>query len=1051
MNKYIKTGFAAFAGILFTMSTASFAGIQFKPLKKNVKEVKKSEVDPKVVCRFFDEDFVSGGYAYWYPDNSKVFIPEESGKNGEVAMQFNLNAADYSGGSVCLYNLLYDLRPYFTAGALNFWIKGKNGGEIAWAALVDEENADGKKTVVRLPLQNYGGISNEWRQISIPLADFGKRGVYWDPKKRVEVPNYFQWESVGEFRLEIKKADNKEFVAWVDDIFIMKDMFAPKVITEEKYWDELEEPDLSSPPVAQRPNVIDNKVIFGDDLPAGGFAYVYGGKTAYKVQPVKSAENKGVFASYLDNSDYCGVTLALGNGNSVDVEALRNNRKAAALAFWAKGKPGVKQIYVGILDDESDGAKVQTKTILGDWGQLDTSWKYFMIPLRRFQDVGKYWDETKKAEVVGNIKWNQINEIRFSNGKNENKVGEGEPVSFFVDQVSIIDSIPDYIDPDDYWAAFKSSLPDLMINNFETPADQKWEQSIGPKSEIKAEMLKSDAKNGGAFAAKVAFKMNDWCDFVYRFKDNNSPEELRDWSKHWGIKFDMYSPKGYQPINVQINDDGDEIFIASAGGQKGWTEVVVPFKAFYKFPYYQPPQAIQNGKFDMKSILALDFKPSGEGTSGWFMIDNVRLTNDHEAKVAAVAEKVDLNVNGDFAKVLNPQINPGIFGINVALWDGDLLKPATFEYVKNVNHSVIRYPGGLRADDDHWKEIIAKKDWMVDADEILDFADKTNNSLMITVNFGSGTPQEAADWVKHYNVELKKNIRIWEIGNELYGSWHSFNCSAEDYGKRAAEFIKAMKAVDPTILCAVVWVLEGDWNKIVFDQVKDLADGVIIHHYPQHAGEENDAGLLGAPQSLNDIIPNVRKQTEEFGTPGKHYEIWLTEWNSVDFKPGPQTLGQINALFVADYLGTLAFHNVEHADYWDVHNDLTEQGGDYGYLSRTGAPDGDNVPRPSYWAFKMASESLRGKLIESKSGDENVTTYLSEDKGKKTLMIVNKYKKTKGNLTISIPGFKGSGTVAQLTTENSKSLAGYSSAPITVAEGTKISVPPYSITVITVK
>ncbi|HMA65721.1 MAG TPA: hypothetical protein VKO63_11000, partial [Chitinispirillaceae bacterium] len=454
-------------------------------------------------------------------------------------------------------------------------------------------------------------------------------------------------------------------------------------------------------------------------------------------------------------------------------------------------------------------------------------------------------------------------------------------------------------------------------------------------------------------------------------------------------------------------------------------------------------------KFDLNNVIAIDFKPSGEGTTGWFIIDNVRLTNDREAKAAAIAENVDLTLRGDFAKVITQSINPGIFGVNVALWDSDLLEPATSKWVKDVNHSILRYPGGLRADDDHWKDVLDKKDGLVDADEAMEFAEKTNNSLMVTVNFGSGTPQEAAAWVKHYNIDQKKNVRYWEIGNELYGDWHNFHCSADDYGKRSVEFIKAMKAVDPKIKCAVVWVLDGEWNKKVFEYVKNYADGIIIHHYPQHTGEENDAGLLGAPQSLNEIIPGVRKQIKTYGVSGKHYQIWLTEWNSVDFKPGPQTLGLVNGLFVADYLGMLAVHNIEHADYWDVHNNLTAQGGDYGYLSRTGAPDGDNVPRASYWAFRMARESLRGKLVESKSADEFVTTYLSNNNGKKSLMIVNKYPKTKANITLSIPGFKGAATISQLVESNKAQ--GPSVEQIEVKEGMKLTVPSYSITTILLK
>jgi alpha-L-arabinofuranosidase len=404
---------------------------------------------------------------------------------------------------------------------------------------------------------------------------------------------------------------------------------------------------------------------------------------------------------------------------------------------------------------------------------------------------------------------------------------------------------------------------------------------------------------------------------------------------------------------------------------------------------------------------------------------------------------------GDPADVLTEKINDGIFGINAALWDGDLPKPATAQYVKEVNHAVLRYPGGLRADDDHWEEILNKKDWMTDAVEFLDFCKQTNTTPMFTVNFGSGTPEEAAKWVKHVNVDLKANVKYWEVGNELYGDWHPFHCTGEEYGKRAAEFIKAMKAVDPTIKVTTVWVLEGTWNRDVFKYTKEIADGVNVHHYPQHAGEENDAGLLAAPNSLNGIIPGVRKQLEEYGVPGKKYEIWLTEWNSVDFKPGPQTLGIINALFVADYLGKLAEHNIDQASYWDIHNDITEQGGDYGYLSRTGAPDGDNIPRPSYWAFKLASESLRGKLLKSSSGNEDVTSYLTEKDGKKTLMIINKKPETKAVITLSIPGFTGNAVIKQLKKDNMK--AGYSKENVTISNNHVITVPAYSVTSISLQ
>ena len=305
--------------------------------------------------------------------------------------------------------------------------------------------------------------------------------------------------------------------------------------------------------------------------------------------------------------------------------------------------------------------------------------------------------------------------------------------------------------------------------------------------------------------------------------------------------------------------------------------------------------------------------------------------------------------------------------------------------------------------------------------------------------------------MRHVNQVRKANVRYWEVGNELYGDWHANHTTGSDYGKRTAEFIKAMKAVDPAILVTVVWVLEGEWNREVFEHTKDLADGVIVHHYPQHSGEENDQALLAAPQSLDEIIPGVRRQIKEHGRPGRHYQIWLTEWNSVDFKPGPQTLSWINGLFVVDYLGMLAKHNIEHADYWDIHNNLTEQGGDYGYLTRTGDPAGDNVPRPSYHGFKLASDALRGRLAECKvaagGAEADLTCYLADQlNGRKALLLLNKHAETRARVTLDIPGFKGSATLRQLTAANAKT--GGSEEKYDVNPGQKLELPPYSATLI---
>jgi len=1015
--------------------------------------------ESKVVFKFFDEDFVSGGYQYVYPDASKVEISENpvNVKNGEASLQFDLIADDFSGGSVCLYNLMYDLNAYYATGALQFWVKGNAGGEIAWAALVDDENNNGKKTVVRLPINKYAQITTDWTLVSIPLRDFGKRGVFWDAKARVEVPEPFQWDKVTEFRIKIKKHDNKAFRVWVDDIFIVSNVFDATEVSETAYWDDREYK-LPGLPTDQMPAGLKQigKVMNKGDAVPGGFNYVYGGKTAFKVQETEDAGGSAL-AMYMDQTEYSGVTMSIGDGKFINLTKART-APSAGLAFWGRSGAGTVNLSVGVMDNKGNDVKTQTKLFVGDYGVLDGEWKYYMIPIRMFHQDGLYWDAARSAEVNAKIDWAKIQEVRISVNRNDERnrhIKPGEPAIFYISDVQFIEEIPGYVNPEDYWNAFKSNAPDVMLHDFETEIDQKWQVSHGPKSEGSFSYGESGAQNGGSKSLHMTYRLADWVDFIYNYAENNRPAEIRDWTKHWGLKFDFYTDKPYQPITVQVGDSGGELFVAASGGNRGWNEVVVPFRNFTKFPYYQPPDAVQNGKFDLDNVQVLDFKPAGEGSRGTFRVDNIRLTNDREAKAKPQPAKIDIKVAGNFDNVLTKKINEGIFGINVALWDADLLLKETEKYVKDVNHHVLRYPGGLRADDDDWEEILKAGNWMVDTDQFFDFCKKTNTTGMITVNFGTGTPEKAAKWVTHAKNK-KSGIRYWEIGNELYGAWHPNVTTGDDYGKRAREFAIQMKKADPNALITAVWMLEGDWNKETFVHLKDVVDGVNVHHYPQHAGQENDAGLLAAPQTLPDILGGVRRQLEEYGVPGKKYEIWLTEWNSVDFNPGPQTMGIVNALFVADYLGMLTKVNIEQASYWDVHNSITPEGGDYGYLSRRGAPDGDNVPRSSYWAFKMASHSLgRGSLAESKTGDDNVSSYLTVDGKKKSLMLVNKYPRTVANVEINVPNFTGKGKMQQLTPENSgspgKKGKGPTESSVDVKPGMKVSLPAYSVTTITVE
>lgn len=1019
-----------------------------------------------VVYKFFDEQYRQGGYDYAYGGKSKgITITKEGGYKSKAAVQINLDPKDYSGASICLYNETFDLSKYMLDSKLEFYIKGTKGGEQLLIGLLDEEVSDGKKTQVKMSLNKYVQITKDWQKVSIPLVDFPDRGLYWDQTKKTELPARIDWSKIAEIRFSIDKGTNPSFNIFVDNIEIVKGNKKAKPKPKVVYWDENNEV-VNGP---KNPEKLDGKakpIATFYDNGMKGFSYVYGGLTAQKEIDSKTAGNSNVLAMYIDNNDWSGVTYSLGEGKFIDLSKVRND---GGLYFWIKGKNGGEKLYIGIMDNQGNDVKSQTKLALNDWIKVSKDWQLVKIPLKKFMDKGKAWDANKQAEVAKDVKWNKIQEIRFSVGKGENagEPGKPAPVTVYIDQITFTSNI-DWVDPDKKWDSFKSNAPDLVISDFEGKfATELWEPSTGPKSQLKHSIGKGNL-DGNSLNVEH-YLLADWVDVVLDMKKRNREAKYRDWTKHWGIMFDVYSDKAWQSITVQISDDGNEIFVSNTGVPKGRTTVLVPFRSFSKFPYYQPPDAKENGIFDLKSVISLDFKPSGEGTSGNFQIDNIRLTNKRELPKVERPAVVKGTIKGNFNEVVNPEIAGGIFGINAALWDGDLLeargaKTQTAEYVKRVNHGIIRYPGGLRADDDHWKEILDNKDWMVDTDEFLEWLKKTGADAMFTVNFGSGTAEEAAAWVKHTNVTKKANIKYWEIGNEVYGNWHPYyekygKDGGDIYGKRAREFILAMKKVDPTIKVAVLGVLEGEWNEKVLKHTADVADGIIVHHYPQHFGEENDFALLSSPQTLDKIYERLHNVVKKHSkNKDKQLEIWLSEWNSVDFNPGVQTLSIVNGLFVADYLGMLAQVGADNAQYWDIHNDLTPEGGDYGYLTRSYEEGCGNCPRPSYWAFKMASDALRGKLVKTTvEGDKEamITTYLTQKGNKKSLLVVNKSPYSDYDFKLDIPEFSGKAKMQVLDASTEKLKPGFENDPekkakaINVSKGVKV--PKRSLVLITVE
>jgi hypothetical protein len=144
---------------------------------------------------------------------------------------------------------------------------------------------------------------------------------------------------------------------------------------------------------------------------------------------------------------------------------------------------------------------------------------------------------------------------------------------------------------------------------------------------------------------------------------------------------------------------------------------------------------------------------------------------------ARAAEKVELSV--DVSKT-GPKIDRNIFGqfaehLGHGVYDGIWVGPdSTIPNTRGIRNDVVaalkaikvpnvRWPGGCFADEYHWRNGISRQrvvtlnpNWggviepnTFGTHEFMDFLDQIGSEAYISINVGSGTPREAAEWLEY--------------------------------------------------------------------------------------------------------------------------------------------------------------------------------------------------------------------------------------------------------------------------------------------------------------
>jgi alpha-N-arabinofuranosidase len=300
-------------------------------------------------------------------------------------------------------------------------------------------------------------------------------------------------------------------------------------------------------------------------------------------------------------------------------------------------------------------------------------------------------------------------------------------------------------------------------------------------------------------------------------------------------------------------------------------------------------------------------------------------SNSNRARLTVVGSErlgtISRNIYGHFAE----HLGGCIYG---AMWVGDDssilndhgLRRDTIAALKRIQAPIIRWPGGCFADAYHWRDGIGPHDkrprtwnitWNRDesnafgTDEYLAYCQRCGASPYICMNVGSGTVQEAVEWMEYCNgshattiAGLRAangnpdpyNVRYWSVGNENWGCGGWFD--AASYARQYLRFFSFLgrAAWASRVEFVACGDLSGDWNQKLFETMLERANRIVgvqhlsVHHY-FHGGpgvnfsDEEYYGLLAGVGTLEALLGKTIGVIDSYTKPGgPPIGIALDEW-----------------------------------------------------------------------------------------------------------------------------------------------------------------------------
>lgn len=294
-------------------------------------------------------------------------------------------------------------------------------------------------------------------------------------------------------------------------------------------------------------------------------------------------------------------------------------------------------------------------------------------------------------------------------------------------------------------------------------------------------------------------------------------------------------------------------------------------------------------------------------------MDRTKIIYHRDNKIAPV----DPRIFGGFLEHIGRAVYEGVFDPESIHADEHGFRKDVLSSLKRLSFTTMRYPGGNFASGYHWLDGVGPRAKRLAVQELASHSIEPNQfgtdefirlagimdwMPVITVNLGTGSPEEAGNWVEYCNSPVGTKyanlraengavepygVKLWGLGNEMDGHWQLGHVPADQYAIRAQQAAKVMKDTDPSIELVVCGSAEiglptyMDWDRTVLEYIGNYADYISLHRYVGNVNGDT-ADYLAVTNSIDqqiEAMDSLCRFIQARAHSRKRHYLCFDEWN----------------------------------------------------------------------------------------------------------------------------------------------------------------------------